>query len=70
VTRLSDRELIALAKRALTEQEFKVWFAKHYRYLGRRTGARALRISENQWRYRLGRAEVALDEALDRKDAA
>jgi DNA-directed RNA polymerase specialized sigma24 family protein len=70
VTRLTDRELVALAKETLTEEEFKVWFGKTYRGLGRRAGAAALRISEEQWRYRLGRAKVRLDEALDRKDAA
>ena len=67
---LSDRELITLAKDALSEFEFKVWFAKHYRHLGRRQGSVTLRISESQWRDRLTAAERKMGQALDKEDAA
>lgn len=67
---MTDRQLIRLARDELTVNEFHVWFAKHYRHLGRRAGSNLLEISETEWRHRLARALTKMDYALQRKDTA
>lgn len=67
---VTDRELIHLARTALATELFDVWFAKHYRDLGRRGGSASLGISEDAWRYRLRRADRTLATIIERRDAA
>lgn len=67
---MTDRELLAVARHTLDEREFRVWFAKHYQDLGRRSGSVALGISEDSWRYRLACATRKLDAALQAQEAA
>lgn len=67
---MNDRELLELARRTLTDIEFRVWFAKHYQDLGRRSGSLALGISEDAWRYRLTSATRRLDQAIREQETA
>lgn len=68
---MTTRELIQLARNTLTPQELDVWLTKHIAGLGRRTGSRALGITETQWRYRLRNAHTKITAALaTQKDAA
>lgn len=61
---MNDRALLELARESLPDGEFSVWFAKHYRGLGRRAGSLALGISEEAWRYRLAVATRKLEAAV------
>lgn len=63
-----DRRLFKIATTILTDDEFDVLISKHVLGLGRRTGSRLLRISEDAWRHRLAAAERKLVEA--RKEQA
>ena len=67
---MTDRQLLALARKELTDQEFRVWFAKHYNGNGRRSGSLALGISEDAWRHRLRTAEAKLAPHIDKENAA
>jgi len=61
---MNDRQLLHLARQTLTVTEFDIWFTKHYRNLGRRTGSHELHISQEQWRHRLHTAETKLAQAI------
>lgn len=67
---MTDRQLIRLALDTLTIQEFDVWITKHYAGKGRRSGALALGISHDAWRYRLEQADRKMNEVLERKEVA
>lgn len=66
----TTRELIQIAREHLTPDEFNVWITKHIAGRGRRAGSLALGITEDAWRYRLTRAELKLQTALERKAEA
>lgn len=67
---MNDRDLLHHARKELTHNEFKVWFAKHYAGHGRRSGSLALGITEDAWRHRLRTAEAKLAPHLDKENAA
>ncbi len=61
---MTDRELLQLARQHLTDDEFDVWFAKHYNGNGRRTGSLALNITAEAFRHRLRTAEQKITTHL------
>ena len=61
---MNNRDLLALARNTLTDDEIVVWIAKHYTGLGRRAGSLALGISEDAYRYRLAKADAAMHAAI------
>lgn len=61
-------DLIALAKRTLTADEFSVWLTKYVAGKGRRSGSLTLGITEDAWRYRLHQADRKMNIAT--KEAA
>ncbi len=68
---ITDRALLERARATLTDQLFRVWFAKHYQALGRRSGSVALGITEEAWRYRLALSIRILDNIhVDKETAA
>lgn len=67
---MNHRQLLETARRELTGPQFDVWFAKHYHGYGRRAGSLALGISEEQFRYRLRRADLKMRPHLEQENAA
>jgi DNA-directed RNA polymerase specialized sigma24 family protein len=62
---MNDRQLLELAQKTLTADEYRVWFAKHYQGYGRRAGSLALGVTEDQFRNRLHTATRKLRKALE-----
>lgn len=59
------REQLALATEHLDADDLAVWIAKHAHGYGRRAGALALNLTEEQFRYRLARADRTMKTILD-----
>lgn len=66
---MNDRELLALAAVTLNDDEFRVWFTKHYHQLGRRKGSLHLGITEDQWRYHERNAQAKMTTAIQENAA-
>lgn len=67
---MTDRELLRLATKTLTDAELDVWLTKHVTGLGRRAGSLALGITEEAFRYRLHNATQKLKRAREETAAA
>lgn len=68
---MTRTHIIEIARSTLTPEQLDVWTAKHVYGYGRRRGSLALRITEEQWRYRLLRATLRVNAELQRrKDTA
>jgi len=65
-----SEKLWEVARRELADDEYPVWFLKHYAGMGRRQGASIIGISAEQFRYRLAKAERKMDAVLGKETAA